>query len=1022
MQIYDKDGFLICPNPIEITIEDVPHFTIIDGNCNQIYKNSIKEPSKCGEFILLKIIDPKHNQDGCEEVVDLCANPLVFLPNPLRKKLNNYTEFEVYVTNNNNKIVQFKSSYEDWKDATIGTNGVKIKTLNSGLCEEIKIRLKNCTQEYYSCFTAYSNSEYQDGDRLKVAEWLHGNIHLTLYVYFLNNAWYLVRITDNLVEIVPTGTNLLESQYTYNKVIPSNIQIQEYVTGFDGFTPPENFPYNLLASYLPQYQLIDNIFWLNGDNCVPVWVDTNPLVLECGAELNSINNNSTYNLCVKYKKQTNQCNSEIKWVQHENDISCTDCSSAIYNTEEKTATVDCTAIPTCNTDEDPIPLIFSHTVTVPINTVVGSTVINANENAQIKAEYEANQYWNERGGCQDFADSSDFCGEQSIQVFTKPLITETLTNSYNFSSLYTNNNNSFQAFAGLCFPIFRGQTDTLEPIKAGWTSVGGANYYPFSIAPGNNLNTFGGFQYNIQGQIYPPTGEVSTSDGNIIGAAKRALVQYDTLEALLRYDFQTLNHPSMDDALMALAAQAASNFSWVEDPQNHAIGTFNAYLNDNETEINGGGIHKVHFEATMSEYLTKMTGTKVIYYGYPASDAHWFSHHYYRDILPSQYSVWSTKTPMGTKLPRPDGQLWFDGQSGYVKSPIPVQVTIYEKDELGNYILLNNKRKLRTDAFQEYLFGVKNTWHPEPWNPYSLDYTPISTLNRTVINTITGVQVTDIEFAVATPYRFTSLYRTVMDGIAFNYNKDKTSYFKSSYYPVAVQSLLTEPYTAGQNATWKRWISKDQIRFNAAAAILSGFAGIYIYEDGFQGNPFKNPEYPIDKPYNLPYKGEVNATAWWFYENYQERGITNFNLTGPNPTYIFEPQGNLSRFTWITQTVKELQDLLVNYVKDETLRYLHFNKKFEGIDGREIIALGLYQGNKGEILLYYPFADPDDTFEITLYAGVIPYTLVLHGREAKGYSLTGNFTNLNSEDFYIIYNNVDNVPKKQYGNSNERES
>ena len=169
-----------------------------------------------------------------------------------------------------------------------------------------------------------------------------------------------------------------------------------------------------------------------------------------------------------------------------------------------------------------------------------------------------------------------------------------------------------------------------------------------------------------------------------------------------------------------------------------------------------------------------------------------------------------TELPMG--VPKPSTTYYFDGTITYVKSPLPVVESIYKKNTDGSYILSGGKRQLRTDRFSETYLGVRNTWHPSMYNPQYDDYyadirRKWGYINEGYINSFTDVKVTDMEYAVAFPYRYMAIIKTTM-GIISNaegHGFDTTRLWDSVYKPIAVMALLTEPITTGGNGFYRRW-------------------------------------------------------------------------------------------------------------------------------------------------------------------------------------------------------------------------
>lgn len=582
--------------------------------------------------------------------------------------------------------------------------------------------------------------------------------------------------------------------------------------------------------------------------------------------------------------------------------------------------------------------------------------------------------------------------------------TETQTNRYDFSNDFENSwdYSKFKAMAAFQFPIYRGQTGLLEPFKAGWNYAEFADYYPSTQGLTESHVRF----FQIQWQL---------SNGNLFSVANSLPSEYiDLKNAILNKDFLTANNQS-NSAWEMLGASLSSYVLGYTDVSTNQFSWSGASLFDDEVNQNGnGGLYEqVKFIAKCVQYVNKSRpNSAVIHYGYPANSVHWNQAIWYKD---TDVSSLKTEQPMG--VPKPSLPYYFDGTVTYTKSPLPVTSTIYQKDGSGNYVLdSGNKRKLRTDAFSEYQFGVKNTWHPQFWNHYQNNYVPFENVDPPIININTGVKCTDMEFAVAFPYRLITMVKLVMANIANQEGSSDYTRFKPSIYkPISVQSLLTEPFTTGGNSPWRRWVSEDQIKFNFLAPLFAGYDGVYCYEDGYVGIIYYNPDFgnPNSRPYQLPTKGN-QLTKWWYFENYGDFSVPVGPETNFEGDYLPITE-NLSRFNWVTTAIATMRAIMANYTKDTTLRFLHFNEFGGGIDGREIIMIGMYQGTNMHILAYYPFQDATDSVNITFNINGTTYIQTLNPRKCEIYHFEGSFGAIEPSQVKATYNNIDGTQKKVTG-------
>jgi hypothetical protein len=585
--------------------------------------------------------------------------------------------------------------------------------------------------------------------------------------------------------------------------------------------------------------------------------------------------------------------------------------------------------------------------------------------------------------------------------------TENQNNTFDFSNDFKNSwdYSKFKAIAGFQNYVFRGQVGLLEHFKAGWSHLEFQSYYPTSQSLGEkSAARFSMLQWFIE-------------NSNINGVANGLPSEFSALKnAILSRDFLTANQQS-HEAWEMLGAQLSSHLLMYKDIQSGADKFAGVCLLDEESKVhlsaNGGGPATLQFIAKVCQYVTlKTANSAVIHYGYPANSVHWSTDMWYKDT-----NLNSCKTELPMAVAKPSFDYYFDGTTTYCKSPLPVSSSLYKKDGNGNYIVSGGKRVLRTDPFSEYFGGIKNTWHPSFYNPYNNNYDPIYDKNKEIIgggiiSTITGVKVTDIEYAVAFSFRYVSLLKLVMGTIANQEGGgfDITRYYNSVYKPIAVMNTLTEPFTTGGNGFFRRWIGEEQLKFLYLAPLFAGYDGIYNYEDGFLGTIYYNPDFgnPNNLSLQLPTKGNKIA-PWWFFENYQDFNVdyTLYEDTSANPSKYMCNQ-NLSRFNWITTAVSKMRDIMNNYTKNNSLRFAFFNPIGGGINNREVIILGMYQGNNMHLLCYYPFSDPTDNTPIKITIKGIVYNEILTARKSEILYLHGDFNTIEPKDIIIEYRNVDN--------------
>lgn len=594
-------------------------------------------------------------------------------------------------------------------------------------------------------------------------------------------------------------------------------------------------------------------------------------------------------------------------------------------------------------------------------------------------------------------------GDSNIVDLTSK--TETGDNTNDFSAHFKSvwDYTKFIAVAGFQANVFRGQSGLLEHFKAGWNYLDFKDYYPVSqsLGEGSQAN-FSMFQWDL-------------TNGNINSAANGLTSTFpDMRNAIISRDFTAANSQSQA-AWEVFAGHISSYLLYYNDLAGGTERWAGFTLLDEESNVhltaNGGLYEKIKFIAKTCEYVVRnRPGSIVVHYGYPCTTVHWQSSMWYKN---TDLTALRTELPMG--VPKPSTTYYFDGTITYVKSPLPVVESIYKKNTDGSYILSGGKRQLRTDRFSETYLGVRNTWHPSMYNPQYDDYTPIPDgnggyINEGYINSFTGVKVTDMEYAVAFPYRYMAIIKTTM-GIISNaegHGFDTTRLWDSVYKPIAVMALLTEPITTGGNGFYRRWVGEDQIKFLLIAPVISGYAGDYVYKDGFLGTVYYNPDTsnnPNTLPLQLPTKGNT-IEPWWFFENFADFGVSytvyeNYNSIDKRCNQ------NISRDNFATTSISSLRDITSYYTNNNTLRFLFFNVIGGGIDEREVIMSGRYQGSHMHIMAYYPFSDKTDTISITFYIGGNTYVQTLRPRMCEIYYFNGLFSSLNPVDIKAQYNNID---------------
>lgn len=274
MKITDNSDNLQCANPIEITIDDQKGFIVLDSAFNVLFKSNVEIPLKCGEYVLLKVTNPVHNTEHCDSFVeppeDVCDKVITFLPNPQRTRVGNNTVFEITVSGAGSSVVQFKSILEDWKNATISTNGVTISAPSTGLTTNIQARLLSCSTVISQSFTTLAPVEVPvpipEPDEIDIATINFGTIHYLIVKTILGEKW-LLQTDAARSYYVERGLNILQdSRVTITREYNLNLLENEAVTPLGG----------LFATNTPNAS--------NSPNWPTSWWTTNGYVINEGNE------------------------------------------------------------------------------------------------------------------------------------------------------------------------------------------------------------------------------------------------------------------------------------------------------------------------------------------------------------------------------------------------------------------------------------------------------------------------------------------------------------------------------------------------------------------------------------------------------------------------------------------------------------------------------------------------------------------------------------------------------------------
>ncbi len=551
---------------------------------------------------------------------------------------------------------------------------------------------------------------------------------------------------------------------------------------------------------------------------------------------------------------------------------------------------------------------------------------------------------------------SDWSGTAgAIEKIDLSVAAETQNDTLNLGEFRaTYDYSKFIASFGFGSPYYRGEANApIEPIAAGWSHVNSAQTYPDSILPGKNVASFQFFHYY--------------EGGNLFTSARAILPEYPSAQAILD---QNWDAASGDDTMLEALSHHMVGFWMVADAAAENSYRWGDYSMVDEEQISSHS--KLVFALKLLAYTSNLQPDKIlVYYGYPVLSLFWGGSHWQDRASETDLARWKNE-PLFFVPEIRNSRLYFDGNSGYVKSPLPIAETLYQKDGNGNYLLNNGKRQLRTDVFSETLFGIRNTWLDAPNDLLPNDQRSAQPYTH------------DVKWAVTSPYYMLTKWQLVqianmnMNGHGY----DITRYRDLPNKPISIQSLLTEPWTYGGNQRYRRWISEEQIKFILMAPLMMGFAGVELWEGGWLAERFFNPDYPgrsWGANIALGYKGSPQYPHWSY------EGSPQYTTPGFDENTLMSE--NFSRFKWATKAVSEMRKVYSHYTKDETLRFLHFTRHGTAVADREIILMGLYQGANMHLLAWYPYHDPQDNTEVKIRVRGQEYRFTVEGRKVGLYHL-----------------------------------
>jgi hypothetical protein len=531
------------------------------------------------------------------------------------------------------------------------------------------------------------------------------------------------------------------------------------------------------------------------------------------------------------------------------------------------------------------------------------------------------------------------------------------TDTLDLSELYGDYDKSkFIANWGFSGPVFRGDTDLAAPLKAGFSHMHNSSAYPDPILPDEAASKF----IVITNSFYDT---VLTIAGNLVSEYPSAqhVVDENWAEAI---DLEMIDE---------LGKHFSSYALMVDDPAVEDGMRWGGYCLYDEEEVSGGYYAELFFQHLASAIKLYKPQCVLTYYGRALNNLSFDLDKYWRNVPANKIAEYKS-TALPASLTR--GNVHINGNDAYVKSPLPLG-PVYE--------VVGGQKKLITEEFSETLYGIENTWLPEPHAWMSDEVKGIKKPDNTYIS--------DMEFAVAGPYRMNLHWQILsyMQAFTAGHGTDKSRWRDYPSKLISVDSLLTEPGTYGGNSPFRRWIGPEQIKFNILGALFSGFAGVELWEGGWLSEQFKNPDYPYSSgSKNLPQQGEAAFPHWGYEEDWGIEGVI---------------ADNFSRYKDAAKAVSVFREVMDHYTLNTNLRYLDFNHVGEAIGRKEIILKGIYQGSNLHLMAFYPFHNPEDETVIQLDLGGEKHAIKLTGRTVKVVHIPGYYTGLDPEEFKARYTN-----------------
>ena len=962
--------------PYPYTYEGDSGFVLIDYKGDVVFVTGTKV--KNVEYLF----DNAYLDDGViipePEEIEKCNLVITFVENPTKVLIGTFNVFTIYIRGNSNNMVQFKSSLEDWKDATLGTTGTTIKTLASGNLETIYCRIKDCGNQI-SVNLATLKYEGNDGAEEEIGTWT-GSVGSVLVLKQIKDLLWLLQTDKTRTYYVIRGKNFPadDNRVQLTRTIDISLLANDVTSqGGLGQTSVSNarFPVKWDKDWWESkgYSLNNNNEWVK--SVVGGCIDTTWTVIDSKCENG-----------VSMIKRKSNCDT-VEWVKGGTacDNNCIDAVwSDILDANGKPVEI-------CDNGVSKIRQKSNCNQTrlrnggSACNTNTGNTIANV---LTLSPE-ETKKNWVSWENFQNKQISLP-AGYDAVLGFGSPI--------------YSNDPASADG-AHLALKIGYTHACNLTAYPKAWNRYKEENIYlftqPFQLIQNaakrlislinggafsseypSNVYTSGGIWGDL-GKLAFPNDGTDYSGITQVGAEK--LGEYVFYERASSLDPATANLPNK-------AYNINNNKSWI-------------MLDDEQIPYTLGGIGKMSFLAGINKGMKVVApNLKNAWYAVPMS--------FFFQVNQKPENI--TNNAIQNEILNgvldynrsgfKDYGFWFD--SGvYVKVPTITSHNKYVKNANGSFIISGGKRVWNKENFTETIYGEETLFLGEPdegikyllyrtsdgatklgsqfWNgvpnnptpkqewldqgytswgrPNMADWRPETQLNTEFYYGFANVVIVNRIAAARIEFSNTDISKFRSGGKIHNYVELR---------------LKTEEFTAGGNSMYGRQIGAGLLNFCQLFSYLSGIRAVSLWENG------------RDYGYDLPQRGTV---------------LYPITETGSIQRLL----DNYSGVTHRTDALNRMcHDLAGSNQADWV--YIHFTYPvvIQNIQG--IISSGIYTGNKFVFVMINPTLNYDETQEVTLRIKATDYKITLNGNGSVHYGVVELPTGLTNNDFSLIYTTIYN--------------